>query len=208
MFRLQVSNWLELPEKLLSSLPISSVHEFSLLVRRGTLHPAAFALLSYSLVVRPQPQAGFVLPLALSASAVLLLGSASIHTLSLQKRLRVHASSQREQVADQLRSAAQAFAVATRGPEACLLQWSSLEWASAAQDCSGSDSSRLSRGLVGEMPWSLLDWQPFTESGQLRLQLADGRTGSFRLALDPLVPAVLGISEVQLQARGPQLEAE
>ena len=149
-----------------------------------------------------------MLPLALTASAVLLLGSASIHTLSLQKRLRIHASHQREQAADQLRSAAQAFVVTTRGPEACLLQWSSRDWAGVARGCTGSDPSQLGAGVVGEMSWSLLDWQPSTESGQLSLQLADGRTGNFRLALDSLAPAVLGISEVQLQARVPQLEAE
>ncbi len=149
-----------------------------------------------------------MLPLAITASAVLLLGSASIHTLSLQKRLRIHASYQREKVADQLRSAAQAFAAAGRGPDACLLPWPSLGWASAAQDCAGSDPSMLSSGVVGEMRWSLLDWQPSLESGQLSLQLADGRIGRFRLALDPLAPAVLGIREVQLQARVPQLEAE
>ena len=149
-----------------------------------------------------------MLPLALTASAVLLLGSASIHTLSLQKRLRVHASSQREQVADQLRSAAQAFVVATSGPEACLLQWSSLEWSGGAQACSGSDPSQLSGGVVGEMPWSLVGWQPGIERGQLKVQLADGRTGNFRLALDPLTSEVNGISDVQLQARVPQLEVE
>ena len=149
-----------------------------------------------------------MLPLALTASAVLLLGSASLHTLSLQKRLRIHASSQREQGSDQLRSAAQAFVVATRGPEACLLQWSSLDWAGVARGCTGSDPSQLSAGVVGKMPWSLLDWQPSNESGQLKVQLADGRTGSFRIALDPSAAFVLGISEVQLQARVPQLEAE
>ena len=164
--------------------------------------------LSCSLVCRPRSQAGFVLPLALTASAVLLLGSASLHTLSLQKRLRIHASSQREQGADQLRSAAQAFAAVGRGPEACLLQWSSLDWPGVAHRCSDSDPSQLSGGVVGEMPWTLLDWQPSNESAQLKVQLADGRTGNFRLALDPLAPAVLGISEVQLQARVPQLEAE
>ena len=148
------------------------------------------------------------MPLALTASAVLLLGSASFHTLSLQKRLRVHAFSQREQVADQLRSAAQAFAAAASGEEACLLQWPSFEWSGVAQDCSVSVPSQLSGGLVGEMPWTLLDWKPSIESGYLSLQLADGRTGSFRLAIDPLTPAVLGISDVQLQARVPQLEAE
>ena len=148
------------------------------------------------------------MPLALSASAVLLLGSASIHTLSLQKRLRIHASSQREQGADQLRSAAQAFVVATRGPEACLLQWPSFEWSGGVQDCSGSDPSRLSGGVVGEMPWTLLNWKPNIESGQLKLRLADGRTGSFRLALDPFAPSVLGISDVQLQGRVPHLEVD
>ena len=149
-----------------------------------------------------------MLPLALSASAVLLLGSASIYTLSLQKRLRIHASTQHVQVADQLRAAAQAFVVAAHGPEACLLQWPSLDWLSAVHACNSSDASQLSGGVVGEMPWSLLDWQPFMESGQLKVQLADGRTGSFRLSLDLLVPSVLGISEVLLQARVPQLEAE
>ena len=149
-----------------------------------------------------------MLPLALTSSAVLLLGSASIHTLSLQKRLRVHASSQREQDADHLRSAAQAFVVATRGPESCLLRWSSLDWPGVVHGCSGSDPSQLSGGVVGEMPWTLLDWKPGHESGQLKVQLVDGRTGRFRLAFDPLASAVLGISEVQLQARVPQLEAE
>ena len=149
-----------------------------------------------------------MLPLALTASAVLLLGSASLHTLSLQKRLRIHATHQREQGADQLRSAAQAFVVKSRGPEACLLQWSSLDWPGVVRGCSGSEPSRLSSGVVAEMPWSLLDWKPGHDSGQLRLQLADGRTGNFRLALDLSAASVLGISEVQLQARVPQLEAE
>ncbi len=149
-----------------------------------------------------------MLPLALTASAVLLLGSASLHTLSLQKRLLIHSSSQREQGADQLRSAAQAFAAAGRGPEACLLHWPSLEWSVLSQACSSSDPSQLSGGVVGEMPWSLLNWKPSIESGQLRLQLADGRTGSFRIALDPSAASVLGISEVQLHARGPHLEAD
>ena len=149
-----------------------------------------------------------MLPLAVTAAAVLLLGSASLHTLSLQKRLRIHASSKREQGADQLRSAAQAFVVKSRGPEDCLLRWPSFEWSGGAQACSGSDPSRLSAGVVGEMSWTLLDWQPSNHRGQLKVQLADGRTGSFRLALDPFTPAVLGISEVQLQARVPQHEAE
>jgi hypothetical protein len=167
-----------------------------------------FKALIFRILGRPRTQAGFVLPLALTASAVLLLGSASIHTLSLLKRLRIHASSQREHGADQLRSTAQAFVVACRGPEACLLQWPSLDWPGVAHGCSDSDPSQLSAGVVGDMPWTLLDWQPRNHSGRLKLQLADGRIGSFRLALDTSAASVLGISEVHLQAREPQQEAE
>ena len=149
-----------------------------------------------------------MLPLAVSTSALLLLGSASIHTLSLQKRLRLQASTQREQVADQMRSAAQAFAAVSHGPESCLLLWPSTMWTSAALDCLGSDSSKLSGGVVGEMSWSLLDWLPSAEGGLLRLELANGHRGKFRIALDPISPAVLGISDVQFQARVPQFEGE
>ena len=164
--------------------------------------------MSLATASRPLAQAGFVLPLALSASAVLLLGSVSIYTLSLQGRLRLNVLRRRELAADQLRSAAQAFAAAARGPESCLLQRPSLDWPGVVHDCAGSDPSQLSAGVVGEMPWTLLDWKPSIASGQLSLQLADGRTGNFRLALDPSETSVLGISEVQLQARVPQLEAE
>ena len=163
---------------------------------------------SLATAFRPQAQAGFVLPLALSASAVLLLGSASLHTLSLQGRLRVTALQRREHAADQLRSAAQAFAAAARGPESCLLPWPFTDWSAVAQSCEGADPLALSRGVLAEIPWSLLDWQPSTGSGQLTLQLADGRTGSFRLGLDPIAPAVLEIGDVQLQARVPQLEGQ
>lgn len=149
-----------------------------------------------------------MLPLAVSTSALLLLGSASIHTLSLQKRLRLQVSTQREQVADQMRSAAQAFAAVSHGPESCLLLWPSTMWTTAALDCLGSDSSKLSGGVVGEMSWSLLDWLPSAEGGLLRLELANGHRGKFRIALDPISPAVLGISDVQFQARVPQFEGE
>ena len=139
---------------------------------------------------------------------MLLLGSASIYTLSLQGRLRLTALRRREMAADQLRSAAHAFAVAARGPESCLLSLPFMDWSGVDQFCEGADPFALSRGVVAEIPWSVLDWQPSTRSGQLTLQLPDGRTGSFRLGLDPIAPAVLGIGDVQLQARVPQLEGE
>lgn len=157
---------------------------------------------------RLQAQAGFVLPLALSASAVLLLGSLSIHTLSLQGRLRLTVLRRRELVADQLRSAAQAFATAARGPESCLLPLPFADWSAVVQSCEGADPFALSHGVVGAIPWSLLDWLPSTGIGQLTLQLEDGRTGRFRVELDPIAPAVLAIGDVQLQGRVSQLGGE
>ena len=60
---------------------------------------------------------------------MLLLSSASIHTLSLQGRLRLQALIERDQSADLLRSAAQAFTTAAsgrQGPvdcENCVVDW-------------------------------------------------------------------------------------
>ena len=146
---------------------------------------------------------GFVLPLALSASALLLLSSASIHTLSLQGRLRLQAAIQREQVADQLRSAAHAFTTVARGAEACLLLWPSVDWASRQNSCSGAEPSFLFEGMVADQPWQLLSWQPAPGLGDLRLQLADGRRARFRVELAADGVQVLGISEVQLVGRDP-----
>ena len=144
---------------------------------------------------------GFVLPLALSASAVLLLSSASIYTLSLQGRLRFQAAVQREQVADQLRSAAQAFTTAARGAEACLLLWPSVDWVSRQDSCSGAEPSSLFEGMVADQPWLLLSWQPASGLGDLRLQLAGGHRASFRVELAADGTQILGISDVQLIGR-------
>ena len=144
---------------------------------------------------------GFVLPLALSASAVLLLSSASIHTLSLQGRLRFQAAVQREQVADQLRSAAQAFTALASGAEACLLRWPSAEWNLRVNGCLGADPIALLSGTVGDQPWQLISWLPGSESATLKLALADGRRGSFRLKLASDGIQILGLSDVQLQGR-------
>jgi hypothetical protein len=144
---------------------------------------------------------GFVLPLALSASAVLLLSSASIHTLSLQGRLRLQASIERDQSADLLRSAAQAFTTRASGAEACLLLWPSVEWASRHDSCSGAELSSLLEGMVSDQPWQLLSWHPGPGSGDLRLALADARRAKFRLVLAADGTQILGISDVQLIGR-------
>ena len=152
-------------------------------------------------VTRQLHATGFALPLALSASAVLLLSRASIHTLSLQGRLHLQAAIQREQVADQLRSAAQAFTTAATGAEACLLLWPSVDWVSRQDSCSGAEPSSLFKGMVADQPWQLLSWQPAPRLGDLRLQLADGSRASFRVELAANGTQILGLSDVQLIGR-------
>ena len=144
---------------------------------------------------------GFVLALALTASAVLLLGSASIHSLSLKGRLRLQAAIQREQSADQLRSAAQAFTALASGAEACLLRWPSVDWNFQKNSCAGAEPTVLMVGTVGDQPWRLVSWLPGSQAASLQLALRDGRRGRFRLMLAPDGAQILGISEVQLQGR-------
>ena len=144
---------------------------------------------------------GFVLPLALCASTVLLLGSASIHTLSLKGRLRLQAAIERERSADQLRSAAQVFTALASGAEACLLLWPSVDWNFRKSSCSGADPKALLAGTLDDQPWQLLSWLPGSQSASLQLALADGRRGSFRLKLASDGVQILGISDMQLQGR-------
>ena len=159
-----------------------------------------------SLFAKPKPPAtGFVLPLALSASAVLLLGSASIHTLTLQGRLRLQAAFERDQSADQLRSVAQAFSTMATGAQACLLLWPSVDWIVRQNSCFGAEPRSLLEGSVAGQRWQLQTWQPGPGWGDLRLALADGRRASFRLELADDGAQILGISAVQLIGRdGPE----
>ena len=142
-----------------------------------------------------------MLPLALTASAVLLLGSASIHTLSLKGRLRLQAAIERAQSADQLRSAAQAFTTMATGVQACLLQMPSVDWILRQHGCAGAEPSALLEGTVADQRWKLLSWQPGSGAGDLLLALADGRRASFRLELAVDGAQILGIRTVQLIGR-------
>lgn len=149
----------------------------------------------------PLRETGFVLPLTLSASAILLLGSASICLLSLQGRLRLMAAIQRDRAADQLRSAAQAFTSMASGPQACLLLLPSVDWNSRQANCSGAEPALLLQGMVGEQSWHLRSWQPGQEMANLRLALADGRRASFRLRIAADGSQIESISDLQLQGR-------
>ncbi len=134
--------------------------------------------------------AGFVLPLALSAAFVVLLGSTSLFSLALLSRSRTRISTAERMRADQLRSAAQHFAQLATDSHACFLAWPSSSWNDSGSQCADANPGRLQQGLIGQDVWSLIDWIPNGETGRLRLRLAAGARAAFLLALDPDGPAV------------------
>jgi len=126
----------------------------------------------WGFVRRPSAQSGFVLPLAISTSVVLLLGSASLHTLALHGRLRARqqwlATTQR----DQLRSAAMTVIAQASDPaQRCVLAWPSSQWSGVAASCPEADLERLRQGNVAGNSWQLLHWQPTAEGARLQLAL-------------------------------------
>ena len=116
---------------------------------------------------------GFVLPLAIGTSLVLLLGSASVHTLALHARLRARSSWQEQERQDQLRSAAMAFLEQANTPgQQCLLAWPFALWPSQAARCGAIDAAVLGQGQAGPHHWELLDWQPSAHGAELQLRLS------------------------------------
>ncbi len=140
---------------------------------------------------------GFVLPLALTASFVALLGSASLHTLALHSRHRLQLISLQGKRQDRLRSAAQAFAQQAINQESCLLLWPSSEWHGLREHCLDADPARLQQGVVDGELWSLVDWTPSGDRGRLQLRLADGDNGAFGFTVDPAIPAVIKVGSLQ-----------
>jgi len=141
--------------------------------------------------------AGFVLPLALTAAFVVLLASASLHTLALNFRHRLQLISLQGQRQDRLRSAAQAFAQQAINHESCLLLWPSSEWHALREHCLDADPARLQHGVVDSELWSLVNWTPSGDSGRLQLRLADGDNGAFGFTVDPAIPAVIKVGSLQ-----------
>lgn len=126
---------------------------------------------------------GFVLPLAIGTSLVLLLGSASVHSLSLHARLRARSSWQEQERQDQLRSAAMAFLEQANTPvQRCLMEWPLELWHSQATHCGTVNASALNQGQAGSHRWELLDWQPSSQGAELQLRLGDSESVS-RLSL-------------------------
>ena len=134
----------------------------------------------------PDPQQrGFALPLALTASALLLLSSLSLQTLALHARQRSHQALAVAQIRDAERSVAMAFQQHAAGAHACFLALPSAEW-EGSEPCPGVNPAALQSGRVAELDWQLLQWQPHgVMAGTLQLRWSDGRQSRLDLELLP-----------------------
>ncbi len=134
----------------------------------------------------PDPhQQGFALPLALTASALLLLSSLSLQTLAMHTRQRSRQALVSAQTRDAERSVTMAFQQHAVGAHACLLALPSSEWDLSA-GCPGLNPALLQSGRVADRDWQLLAWQPQGgRAGTLQLLWSDGRQSRLDLELLP-----------------------
>ena len=137
------------------------------------------SITAWGLARRPSAESGFALPLAIGTSLVLLLGSASVHTLAIHARLRARSSWQDQERQDQLRSAAMAFLEEANTPaQRCLMESPLALWPSQATHCGTVDASALNQGQAGPHRWELLDWQPSAQGAELQLRLGGSESVS------------------------------
>ena len=118
---------------------------------------------------------GFVLPLALTGSALLLLSSLSLQTLAFHGRRRSSQALATAQARDADQSVLMAFQQHAQGAAACLLALPSSAWP-ALELCPAVDPSPLQAGRIGDRHWQLLAWQPTAAAGAtLQLSWIDGQ---------------------------------
>ncbi len=139
---------------------------------------------------------GFVLPLAMGASLVLLLGSLSAHTASLQLRLQGIREQQQRRAEDRLASAGQQLLAELHRSHRCLLALPLPQWDVQGLACAPAQAiAALRQGQVLGVPYRLIAWRPELQPAELLLELAAGggqpaRQGAFAVQLAPAQPPV------------------
>ncbi|MDA7432974.1 hypothetical protein N8506_03760 [Synechococcus sp. AH-601-N23] len=134
-------------------------------------------------LVPPRCSGGFVLPLALSTAAVLLLSSLSLQTLAMHGRQRSRQLFTTAEQADARQSVAMDFLQRASGSNRCLLAVSSSQWGNAAL-CPGADPQRLQAGLSDALAWQLSRWEPQSlASGTLQWRWPDASPAQLELVL-------------------------
>ena len=131
----------------------------------------------------PSKNSGFVLPLALSTAAVLLLSSLSLQTLAMHGRQRSRQLFTTAEHADARQSVAMDFLQRASGPNRCLLTVPSQQWWELGL-CPGADPQRLQAGLRDALAWQLISWQPQAlGTGTLQWRWPDGSLAQLELVL-------------------------
>ena len=131
----------------------------------------------------PRCRGGFVLPLALSTAAVMLLSSLSLQTLAMHGRQRSRQLSTTSEQADARQSVAMDFLQRASAANRCLLAVSSSQWGDSGL-CPGADPQRLQAGLSDALAWQLSSWEPHSlASGTLEWRWSDGSIAKLELVL-------------------------
>ena len=134
-------------------------------------------------LIPPRCSGGFVLPLALSTAAVLLLSSLSLQTLAMHGRQRSRQLFTTAEQADARQSVAMDFLQRASAANLCLLAMPSAQWGNSAL-CPGADPQHLQAGLSDALAWQLISWQPQDfASGTLQWRWPDASPAQLALVL-------------------------
>ena len=140
-------------------------------------------LLSRFFLKHPSKDSGFVLPLALSTAAVLLLSSLSLQTLAMHGRQRSRLLFTTAEHSDARQSVAMDFLQRASAANRCLLAMPSTQWVDSGL-CSGADPQQLQAGLRDALAWQLISWQPQSlGSGTLQWRWPDASLAQLELVL-------------------------
>ena len=155
--------------------------------------------------LQPVPEAGFLLPLASTASLVLLLGCLSLQTLTLQNAHRLASLSRLRTAEDRLMSSAQQLVALLQSQHRCLLSLPLDQW-STANCVSAGQLSALAQGEVQSVPYQLVGWQPQASSS---VATAGPSAAGAELLLELMAsdgqPALRSAFAVALQGNPPQV---
>ncbi len=147
----------------------------------------------------------------MGASLVLLLGSLSAHTASLQVRLQGIREQQQRLAEDRLASAGQQLLADVYRSHPCLLPLPLTQWDSQGQACAPAPAiASLKAGQVLGSSYRLVDWRPQLATAELLLELAaagnePSRRGAFAVQLTPAQPQpqITDVRLVGLRGVGP-----
>ena len=157
--------------------------------------------------VPPSPESGFVLPLALGVSMLLLLGSLSLQTVALQGHLDQVRQAGRGRDEDALVGASQRLVGELNRRHACLLSLPLSRWSQEGQSCASLPEQAALLGEAGSFGGRLLAWSPGATEAEALIEAEPAvhggiaRRAVFKVVLhaDPLraqSPQLLGLRGV------------